>query len=75
MLHIKDLQDGSIVWHYDTIVGVKGFSIESVFGKLLDEAVVYKVGRNPFDYEIIYESACKEAQAIIDKLVEESEDL
>ena len=75
MCYIKDLKDGSIVWHDDTIVGVKGFTIESVFGKLLDYAVVLKIGGNPFDYEIIYESACTEAQKIIDKLVEESEDL
>lgn len=75
MFTIKDLRDGSIVWHDNTIIGVKGFTIESVFGKLLDEAVAFKIGGNSFDYEIIYESASKEAKAIIDKLVAESEDL
>ena len=75
MINVKDLKDGSIVWHNNTIVGVKGFTIESVFGKLLDEAVVFKIGGKPFDYEIIYESASQEAKAIIDKLVAESEDL
>ena len=75
MFSVKDLKDGSIIWHGNTIVGVKGFTIESVFGKLLDNALVFKIGGNPFDYEIIYESASKEAKAIIDKVVEESEDL
>lgn len=49
MPKIIELPLGKIVWYKDLIVGVKGATLDEKYNK----CEVYRIGENPFDYELI----------------------
>jgi len=52
-MRIKDLALGSIVWYKELVLGIKGLTLEEIYGNdiLLGE-VTKTPGKNPYDYDI-----------------------
>jgi len=48
MYKVKQIADGMIIWHGDTVIGIKGMTLPDMF----DDCDCYKVPGNSFDYSL-----------------------
>ena len=63
-MRIKDLPNGIIVWYGDLVVGVKGMTLKEKY----HEFEVFKVGGNPFDYELYEDLLPQDVKETLDKM-------
>lgn len=62
-IKISELSKGSIVWYKDLVVGVKGLTLPSNY----ENYEATKIGENPYDYEICYDTLPQEVQKYLDE--------